>query len=69
VLRETTSRGLWLAHHKATQCVCVFITAVPITKLFELGGKQWRTCATRDYELRPVSAHHALVNAGGRDIV
>jgi hypothetical protein len=31
------------------------------------GGGEWRTCATRDDEPRPVwteSAHHALVNAG-----
>ena len=35
--------------------VCVFITAVPITKLFARGGGgKWRTCATRDYEPRPV---------------
>ena len=37
--------------------VCEFITAVPITKLFawgEGGGGEWRTCATRDYEPRPV---------------
>jgi hypothetical protein len=29
---------------------CVFITAVPITKLFAAGGGggEWRTCATRD---------------------
>jgi hypothetical protein len=34
---------------------CVFITAVPIAKLFAWGGgKQWRTCATRDDEPRPV---------------
>ena len=37
---------------------CVFITAVPITKLFARGGGgRWRTCATRDYvyyEPRPV---------------
>jgi hypothetical protein len=35
---------------------CVFITAGPITKLFAWGGGggQWRTCATRDYEPRPV---------------
>jgi hypothetical protein len=34
----------------------VFIGAVPITKLFAWGGGggQWRTCATRDYEPRPV---------------
>ena len=31
---------------------CVFITAVPITKLFARG--EWRTCATRDYEQRQV---------------
>jgi len=38
------------------KCVCVFITAVPITKLFAGGGGggEWRTCATRDYEPRPV---------------
>ncbi len=35
------------------------------------GGGEWRTCAMRDDEPRPVdeSAHHALVNAGGREIV
>ena len=37
------------------QKVCVFVTAGPITRLFALGGgKQWRTCATRDDEPRPV---------------
>ena len=37
------------------RCVCVFITAVPITKLFARGGGgEWRTCAPRDYEPRPV---------------
>ena len=35
--------------------MCVFITAVPITKLFAReGGGEWRTCATRDYEPRPM---------------
>ena len=44
--------------------VCVYYCTVPITKLFTWGGettedmcyerKQWRTCATRDYEPRPV---------------
>jgi hypothetical protein len=34
---------------------CVFITAVPITKLLASGGGgEWRTCATRDYEPRPM---------------
>ena len=34
---------------------CVFITAGPITKLFAGGGGgEWRTCATRDDEPRPV---------------
>jgi hypothetical protein len=34
---------------------CVFITALPITKLFARGGwGKWRTCATRDYEPRPM---------------
>jgi hypothetical protein len=34
---------------------CVFITAVPITKLFAGGGGgYWRTCAMRDDEPRPV---------------
>ena len=34
-------------------CVC-FITAGPITKLFAWGGGEWRTCAMRDDEPRPV---------------
>ena len=35
--------------------VCVFITAGPITKLFAGGGGgEWRTCAMRDDEPRPV---------------
>jgi len=59
-------RGTW--HIDGSQCgigirvsdhvmvMCVFITAVPITKLFagEGGGGEWRTCATRDYEPRQV---------------
>jgi hypothetical protein len=53
--------------------VCVFITAGPSTKLFTWrGGGYGRTCATRDDEPRPVwtrlPAHHALVNAGEREI-
>jgi len=37
------------------KCVCVFITAVPSTKLFARGGGGgWRTCATRDYDPRPM---------------
>ena len=36
------------------RCVC-FITAGPITKLFAWGGGgEWRTCAMRDDEPRPV---------------
>ena len=35
--------------------VCVSITAGPITKLFAGGGGgEWRTCAMRDDEPRPV---------------
>jgi hypothetical protein len=33
---------------------CVFITAVPITKLFAWGEGILETCATRDDEPRPV---------------
>jgi hypothetical protein len=45
--------------------VCVFITAVPITKLFEdLCNKRRRAEACVN---QPV--HHALVTAGERDIV
>jgi hypothetical protein len=45
--------------HGMSRCTCikcVFITAVPITKLFAWGGGggQWRTCAKRDYEPKPV---------------
>ena len=38
-----------------TVCVCVFITAGPITKLFAGGGGgEWTTCAMIDDEPRPV---------------
>ncbi len=41
--------------HSAPFGVCVFITAGPITKLFARGGGgEWRTCAMRDDEPRPV---------------
>ena len=41
--------------HIVAHPMCVFITAVPITKLFAcVGGEQWSTCATRDYEPRTV---------------
>ena len=39
-----------------------------------VGGGEWRSCATRDDKTRRVltslrlSAHHALVNAGEREI-
>ena len=50
--------------------VC-FYYCRPITKLFT-GGGEWRTCAMRDDEPRPVwmslLAHHALVNAGLADV-
>jgi len=52
-------------------CVC-FITAGPITKLFAWGGRRVDDMC---YERRRAeacvdeSAHHALVNAGGREIV
>jgi len=53
---------------------CVFITAGPITKLFAGGGGgEWRTCAKlerrRGEACVDESAHHALANAGGREIV
>jgi hypothetical protein len=41
-----------MGDQEAETVIVVFITAVPITKLFA-GGGQWRTCATRDYEPRP----------------
>jgi hypothetical protein len=54
----------------AFECVC-FITAGP-TKLFAWGGRRVEDMC---YERRRAeacvdeSAHHALVNAGGREIV
>jgi hypothetical protein len=54
-------------------CVCVFITAGPITKLFAGGGR--RRVEDMCYERRrseacvDESAHPALANAGGREIV
>jgi hypothetical protein len=53
--------------------VCVFITAGPITKLF--AGGERRRVEDMCYERRRAeacvdeSAHHALANAGGREIV
>ena len=51
---------------------CVFITAVPVTKLFAWGGGEdngghvlRETTSRGQCEL----AHHALMNAGERDIV
>jgi hypothetical protein len=52
--------------------VCVFITAGPITKLFAGGGR--RRVDDMCYDRRRAeacvdeSAHHALANAGGREI-
>jgi hypothetical protein len=45
-----------MGDQEAETAIVVFITTVPITKLFAGGGggEQWRTCATRDYEPRPV---------------
>ena len=54
------------------KCVCVFITAVPITKLFEWGGGKVEDMSyerLRAEACEDESAHHALVNAGERDIV
>ena len=53
--------------------VCVFITAGPMIKLFCGGGR--RRVEDMCYERRRAkacvdeSANHALVNAGGREIV
>ena len=58
---------------RITRFVCVFITAGPITKLFAGGGR--RRVEDMCYERRRAeacvdeSAHHALENAGGREIV
>jgi hypothetical protein len=51
---------------------CVFYYCRTYYKAVRVGGGgEWRTGAMRDDEPRPVwmSAHHALVNAGGREIV
>jgi len=42
-------------HHSLSYCstVCVFITEVPITKLFAWGEGDSGACATRDDEPRP----------------
>ncbi len=54
-------------------CVCVFITSGPITKPVRGGGR--RRVEDMCYERRRTeacvdeSAHHTLVNAGGREIV
>jgi hypothetical protein len=55
------------------KCVCVYYCRTYYKAVRGGGGGEWRTCAMRDDEPRPVwmdeSAHHALVNAGGREIV
>jgi hypothetical protein len=38
----------------------MFITAVSVTKLFAWGEGEWRTCATRDDEPRPVGTREEL---------
>jgi hypothetical protein len=53
LLLEVLGMHLQLYCHR--NCVCVFITAGPSTKLFTWGGGGCgRTCATRDDEPRPV---------------
>jgi hypothetical protein len=67
-MRDDEPRPAWIS---LPTVVCVFITAVPITKLFawgegDSGGHVLREQTT---PLDAESAHHALANAGGRDIV
>ena len=57
-----------------TQASCLgvcFITAGPITKLFAWGGRRVEDMCyeRRRAECVDESAHHVLVNAGGREIV
>ena len=53
-------------------CVCVCVCVYVITKLFALGGRRVEDMC---YERRRAetgvdeAAHHALVNAGSREIV
>jgi hypothetical protein len=57
---------------KGYRRLCMFYYCRTYYKAVRVGGGgEWRTCAMRDDEPRPVwmSAHHALVNAGGREIV
>ncbi len=75
VFIHRTADGLTLRISKSSkQKVCVFITAGPITKLFAGGGGRRRVedmCYERrqDEACEDESAHHALANAGGREIV
>ena len=46
-------------------CVCVFITAGPMIKLFAGGGGgEWRTCAMRDDKPRPVWMSPLITHIG-----
>ena len=58
--------------------MCVFYYCRTYYKAVRVGGRgEWRTCAMRDDEPRErvceacvdEAAHHALVNAGSREIV
>ena len=49
-------------------CVCLLL-AVPITKLFAIGGGKVEDMCYERRRAVNQSAHHALVNAGEREIV
>jgi hypothetical protein len=55
--------------HPCCGSVCVLLLQDLLQSCSRGGGGEWRTCATKDDEPRPVSAHHALVNAGDKEIV
>ena len=70
--RISSSQSCQSAGSVTVRVGCVFITAGPITKLFARGGR--RRVEDMCYDRRRAeacvdeSAHHALANAGGREI-
>ena len=43
-----------LGHHGVLVCVCLLLQYLLQSCSRVCGGEQWRTCATRDYEPKPV---------------
>jgi hypothetical protein len=50
---DKASKGMGAKFQRAIVCVYYCSIYFKVVRMC-VGGKQWRTCATRDYEQRPV---------------